>query len=242
MNIILDEGYSFSLGCFETIYVINNKSIFLEKHLNRLSEALFFLKLNIPISDIKYKIDKYLSENVLNNHALKVIVSEKNIIISSRENLYKKKDYLKGFSTDISTVLRNQTSPFTYHKTLMYGENILEKRNFNLNGIDEPIFKNFKGEICEGATSNVFFIKKDKIYTPSICCGLLKGIIRSYICENYNVEEKIIQEEDVYTFDEMFLTNSLLGIMPVNRFKNHVFKIMEKSFQIHKDYEKNISD
>ena len=60
---------------------------------------------------------------------LKITVSEKNIDIGIRDNRYCKEDYEKGFLTEFSKIRRNETSPFTYHKTLNYGDCITEKRN-----------------------------------------------------------------------------------------------------------------
>lgn len=102
----------------------------------------------------------------------------------------------------------------------------MEKRHARKSGIDEPVFLNTKGEIAEGATTNVFFIKNKEIFTPPLSCGLLPGIIREYLLHTFKIQEKIILPEDVTKYDEMFLTNSLLGIMPVRKMEQHVFESM----------------
>ncbi len=129
----------------------------------------------------------------------------------------------KGFALDYSKILRNETSPFTYMKTLNYADNILEKRLAKQRGYDEPIFLNTKGELSEGATTNLFFVSGKKLFTPALSCGLLDGILRQYLLKNYQVEECIIKPEQVSDFDEMFVTNSLLGIMPICRLGEHKF-------------------
>lgn len=116
-----------------------------------------------------------------------------------------------------SEVRRNESSPFTYHKTLNYGECILEKRQAAVRGLDEVVFLNGKGEICEGAVSNVFFVRKGKVFTPEISCGLLPGIMRGYVMECCDVEERKILPDSLEEFEECFVTNSLMGIMPVSR-------------------------
>ena len=157
---------------------------------------------------------------------LKITVSEKNILITTRTNNYQKADYEKGFSTALSNVKRNESSPFTYHKTLNYGDCIMEKRHAKEMGIQEPIFLNTKGEIAEGATTNVFFIKDNQITAPPLSCGMLPGIMREYLYSTYSIQEQIILPEDIGEFDEMFLTNSLLGIMPVAKLGSHIFPSM----------------
>ena len=159
----------------------------------------------------------------MENGVLKLTVSKENITITSRKNTYTTEQYEKGFELEYSNIRRNETSPFTYMKTLNYSDCIWEKRKAKENGFDEPIFLNTKGEICEGATTNIFFVSKDKILTPPVSSGLLNGIMRQYIMKIANVEEGIIRPENISEFTEIFLTNSLLGIMPVKRLGEHTF-------------------
>ena len=56
--------------------------------------------------------------------------------------------------------------------------------------------------------------------------GCSPGIIREYLYDAYTIKEQIILPEDIGEFDEMFLTNSLLGIMPVARLEIHAFSGM----------------
>lgn len=225
---IPDEGYYFGLGAFETIAVENGFPQFLPQHYKRLRLALKFLNLNVDFSEIEKKVKTALTQKEMQKgrKVLKIIVSEKNILITTRTNNYQKADYEKGFSTALSNVKRNESSPFTYHKTLNYGDCIMEKRHAKEMGIQEPIFLNTKGEIAEGATTNVFFIKDNQITAPPLSCGMLPGIMREYLYSTYSIKEQIILPEDIGEFDEMFLTNSLLGIMPVAKLGSHIFPSM----------------
>ena len=54
--------------------------------------------------------------------------------------------------------------------------------------------------------------------TPKADCGLLPGIVRGYLLAAAGAEEKVIRPEEVEKFEECFLTNSLMGIMPVRSF------------------------
>lgn len=169
---------------------------------------------------------------------LKITVSSENILVSSRKNTYTTEDYERGFTTEYSKVKRNETSSFTYHKTLNYGDCLLEKRQAKARGIDEPVFLNTRGEIAEGASTNVFFVKNGEIFTPSVDSGLLPGILREYICSHYPVKQQIIRPDEISQFDEMFLTNSLLGVMPVRSLESFVFPSCEKGREILKEYRK----
>ena len=244
MLIELDDGYSFGLGLFETILLYKGKPVFLDEHLARINKSITDLELKIEKLK-KDEVFQYLNnnKNTLEYEVLKIVLSEKNRLFLKREYTYTEKDYQKGFSLNISKVRRNESSIFTFHKTLNYGDNILEKRKSKKLGYDEPIFLNSKNQITEGATSNIFVVVEDKIYTPKLSCGLLNGIVRQYIISNYDVTEKEIDIEFLNNADEIFLTNSLFGIMPVNNLEKKIFKpqkLGKNILQNHKKYLENI--
>ena len=242
MLIELDEGYSFGLGLFETILLYKGKPVFLDGHLARINKSIVDLGLNIDKLE-RDEVFQYLNnKNILEYEVLKIVLSEKNRLFLKREYTYTEKDYQKGFSLNISKVRRNESSIFTFHKTLNYGDNILEKRKSKKLGYDEPIFLNSKNQITEGATSNIFVVVEDKIYTPKLSCGLLNGIVRQYIVSNYDIIESEIDLEFLNNADEIFLTNSLFGIMPVNNLEKKVFKSKEISKEILSSYKKYIEN
>ena len=66
-------------------------------------------------------------------------------------------------------------------------------------------------------------MKGGQIFTPPIGCGLLPGILRRFVLEHFSVKEVILHEKDVMQMDECFVTNSLMGIMPVASFLEKKF-------------------
>ena len=243
MLIELDEGYSFGLGLFETILLYKGKPVFLDEHLARINKSIENLALNIDKLE-KNEVFQYLNnnKNTLEYEVLKMVLSEKNRLFLKREYTYTEKDYQKGFSLNISEVRRNESSIFTFHKTLNYGDNILEKRKSKKLGYDEPIFLNSKNQITEGATSNIFVVVGDKIYTPKLSCGLLNGIVRQYIVSNYDVIESKIDLEFLDNADEIFLTNSLFGIMSVSNLEKKIFKSQKLGKNILQNYKKYLGN
>ena len=243
MLIELDEGYSFGLGLFETILFYKGKPVFLDEHLARINKSITDLELKIEKLK-KDEVFQYLNnnKNTLEYEVLKIVLSEKNRLFLKREYTYTEKDYQKGFSLNISKVRRNETSIFTFYKTLNYGDNILEKRKSKKIGYDEPIFLNNKNQITEGATSNIFVVVGDKIYTPKLSCGLLNGIVRQYIVSNYDVIESEIDLEFLNNTDEIFLTNSLFGIMSVSNLEKKIFKSQKLGKNILQNYKKYLEN
>jgi len=230
----IDEGYQYGIGVFETISVVDGRAVFLERHIQRMEKSLKRLHIGKTVS--KTEILCYLRKNYMKNGVLKICVSEENILFLHRDNTYHLSQYQKGFEVATSKILRNETDTCIYHKMLNCAVNILEKRNFAKQGIDEPVFINTKGYLAEGATTNIFFVKGKLLYTPDMKCGLLPGVMRDYIIENYQVRQDFIKKEDVQFFDEMFLTNSLLGIMPVRKFHNIIFDKMEMGKKLNEEY------
>jgi para-aminobenzoate synthetase / 4-amino-4-deoxychorismate lyase len=109
------------------------------------------------------------------------------------------------FSTDV----------FTRHKTTrreIYDREFAEARTA---GFDEVIFQNEKGEITEGAISNVFIKKSGRLLTPPLASGVLAGVYRRHLLETATAEERILTVEDLKTADTVFLCNSVRGLREV---------------------------
>ena len=218
-----DDGYYFGLGAFETIAVEENRPLFLKEHLERLGQALKTLGLsdgtrNGALFVTAGQVDSWLDTHPVDRGALKIVVSQKNILFLERGNPYTEAHYVQGFQAAVSEIRRNSTSPFTYIKSLNYGDCILEKRRAKETGIDEPLFLNERNELCEGAVSNLFFVGKDgTVATPKVSCGLLPGVVRRVLLEHGMAGEAVILPEELGSFSEAFLTNSLMGIMPVSK-------------------------
>ncbi len=220
-EMLLDDGFCFGLGAFETIAVMYGRPVFLEAHLKRLKKALDFFGLQNPVTP--EWVAEILKKHPMKNGVLKVMVSQKNCLWSCRENPYTLADYERGFVLRTSPVRRNETSPLTRYKTLCYGENILEKRRAAAQGFDEPVFLNTRGQLTEGAVTNLFFVREGRLITPPLSCGLLPGTVRDYLISRYDVEERVILPEEARDFDEAFVTNALMGMMPVCQLEDIAF-------------------
>lgn len=215
MKIEYDEGYQFGIGAFETIAVENGRGIFLEWHLERLREALTYLGIerDITLEEIAGFISN--QDQPLEHHALKIIISACNTVITVRPNPYSEVSRKRGISLLTAPMRRNEFSELTRRKTLNYGECILAKRWAVSAGGDEALMLNSQGQVCEGATSNIFILKQGKLYTPPVECGVLPGTVRRYLIEHYPVEETPLLPEDLVQADACFATNALMGLTQV---------------------------
>lgn len=243
-QILLDDGFYFGRGVFETILLRDGKAILLLYHLKRLNESLQLLGIDKYIT-AEYVYNK-IEELKYTNGALKIMVSEKNTIFTVRDIPYGNEDYEKGFSLKVSSVLRNETSLNTYIKSFAYYENLIEKKKAKNLGFQETLFLNTKSFITECSTSNIFFINNNKICTPKIQCGILNGTVRKFLLnelkKDYDFEEGEYTIDNLYNSQGIFITNSLLGIMKVNKVNEHKIDEHTDIFDIKEKYEKLIEN
>jgi para-aminobenzoate synthetase/4-amino-4-deoxychorismate lyase len=113
---------------------------------------------------------------------------------------------LSAEHTDSAGVyLRHKTT----HRAL-YDQQFAEAR---AEGFDEVIFTNERGEITEGAISNIFIEKDGMLLTPPLSCGVLPGIYRRHLLETHaNVKERVLTIDDLKAADAVFLCNSVRGM------------------------------
>jgi para-aminobenzoate synthetase/4-amino-4-deoxychorismate lyase len=84
-------------------------------------------------------------------------------------------------------------------------------------GFFDVIFTNERGEVTEGAITNVFIKKDGTFYTPPVECGLLNGIFRrDFLSQHPECKEKVLPLDDLYFADEVYLTNSVRGMVRVS--------------------------
>lgn len=229
------EGELYGTGIFETILVTKRKPLYTLEHYKRLSNGCQTLDINM--GSLSYEhfqsiLKEYIENIPLEHFGLRFSLLKRgdthDIMINSRDITYQKKHYERGFSIKTSTLRKNPTSPMTYIKSICYIDNLMSLKNIRQLGFDEALHLNFKEEICEGAISNIFFIKNDLIKTPAVECGLLPGIMRGKIIEKLKTngikyEEGYYSLNEILEADEVFITNSLINIMWVNRINNKIY-------------------
>lgn len=227
---MIDSDYGLSL--FETICIRNSKAEFLKEHLNRLIKSANSLNfLNVPtFKNIETLVFNRLELLDAFDGSLKIILwYSGKIDLSIGNKIYTNNDFEKGFDVTISKFKRNENSMLCNFKTGNYMENFLSLKIASSNNFDEVLFLNSLENISEGAKSNVFFTKDNNIFTPSVKSGILPGIMRDYVIKilfksNFKLIEGTFSLNDILDADEVFLTNSLMRIMPVNKLDFKSFK------------------
>jgi para-aminobenzoate synthetase/4-amino-4-deoxychorismate lyase len=115
----------------------------------------------------------------------------------------------------LSKVVVSSRDPFVRHKTTHRGWRDEELRKAKADGFDEVIFLNERGEVTEGAITNIFIEAAGRLLTPPAACGLLEGIWRRRVLADRSrrVSERVLYPEDLRTCRRILLTNSVRGMM-----------------------------
>lgn len=105
---------------------------------------------------------------------------------------------------------------FLRHKTTRRHFFEKQREQALLQGYDEVLFLNERGEITEGSISNVFIEKDGRLFTPPLACGVLPGVYRRHLLEtNPAATEKILRREDLESADAVYLCNAVRGFRKV---------------------------
>ncbi|NOY88773.1 MAG: hypothetical protein GXO93_05200, partial [FCB group bacterium] len=225
----LDRGFLYGEGAFETLRLYNGNIIFLKKHYQRLLNTLAFLNIEFKLTFKKLEsiIYKLQRQNKLSHAYLRISVSKSTIFILIKKLPYNpEKIFEYGVSLRFSALRRNPYSFVPFHKTMNYIENINEKEKAVKRGFFDSLFVDISGNyITECATSNIFVVKNEILYTPSVELPLLPGVTRESIIElarnlKIKVKEQKIKKNILSKADEIFITNSIAGILPVKKIEN----------------------
>ena len=91
----------------------------------------------------------------------------------------------------------------------------------------ESVWFTTENKLAEGCISNVFLVKDSVLYTPLLETPVLPGVTRKVVCQlagdnGIDVIEKDLYINDCLEADEIFLTNAIMEIMPINKIEKHV--------------------
>lgn len=110
----------------------------------------------------------------------------------------------------------DEKDPFFYHKTTrrQFYEQEMERQK-QLNGCDEVVFLNSKGELTEGTRTNLFVELDGRLFTPALACGLLPGTLREELLDlpRAAASEAILTPQDLLAADRLYLGNSVRGLI-----------------------------
>ncbi|MDC3263300.1 aminotransferase class IV [Pelagibacterales bacterium] len=228
---ISDRGLLLGDGVFDTMLYQNNELTYYNDHYKRLKTAAKLLSFNFNLTNEQLKniITNLIKKNNFQNKQIAIRtnitrgVSKRGLDFDKSHkvgiyiklNLIPKSLFMKSIKLGIANIRRNSTSPISQNKTLNYLDNVIEKNRAAKNGYEDAIFLNINEKVSCTTTSNIFYVQKNKIYTPPLKDGVLNGVMREQFLKKKIASTQTTSLNNLLKSDYIFLTNSVFGIRPV---------------------------
>lgn len=238
---VYDHGFLYGMGLFETFRTYGGSPFLLEEHLERLVRSCEELDIRYEPDEpgLRDLIRRLLHANGLEDAYFRLSISAGDQGLGLPGECYDQPAeimYVKplppslqpweaGRGLQLLNARRNTPETETRLKSFHYMNSILGKRELArypwAQGA-EGLFLDDCGFISEGTASNLFFVHQGELYTPALDTCILPGITRNWVlhtalANGLPVEEGFFSWEMLLEADEIFLTNSIQGIMPVTR-------------------------
>jgi 4-amino-4-deoxychorismate lyase len=255
---ITDRGLLYGQSVFETIAVSNGKPHLLKQHMQRLQLGCETLAIPFDLSVLQSEIDQVCQLIRQERAVLRVTVTMgsggrgyANPEQASATRLISVHDYpdlpLQHWQTGIllgTAEIRLAAQPAL--AGIKHGnrlEQVIARSQWQADW-HEALLLDHQERVIEGTQSNLFVVKDEVIYTPDLSqCGVA-GVMRNHIlalADSNGVASQIVSlsEADLIAADEVFMSNSLVGIWPVQRFRERAFNDFSLSHKLLKILEKN---
>ena len=242
---VFDHGFLYGEGVYETLRTYDAQPFLLDRHLRRLRNSASMLALPIPVGDADFEarirdtmhaggftggagteayIRLLLTRGVGELSYDPAACTEPTIVVIVKPHLDTLPEvYERGVTAALVSTVRNHpgtVSPLIKSNNLL--NNALAMQEAVRRGAFEGIMRNYRGELAECTTSNLFIVRNGAALTPPLDAGLLPGITRELLFEigaerRIEIREAVLLDEDLFGADEAFLTSTTREIVPIVR-------------------------
>jgi 4-amino-4-deoxychorismate lyase len=232
-------------GLFETFRWKDSPPVFLRKHLKRMKKDSELLSIPFPGEEkIKNAVREAVDKSGVKDAYVKLcLLSAGPIKFHERGDEGQVLVVVRGYEppkeyvrVHVTPFKRASSSPLLRVKSLNYLENVLARREAERMGYDEALLLNERGEVTEGSSTNIFWVKRNVLYTPALECGLLPGITREALISlapelDLEVKEGRFNLDEVLTSQGAFFTNSLIGITAITEIDKVRIRVNNELFE-----------
>lgn len=245
---INNRGYAYGDALFETIKASHGKLFFWEDHYFRLMASMRIMRMEIPMNftmefleeqitntlkaanldtaSARVKLSVHRNEGGLylpNTNAISFIITVKQIeddFYTFQDGFYEV-DLFKDYYVSPSLLSTLKTN----NKALNVVGSIYAKEN----KLNNCFVLNTNKHVIEALNGNVFVVKGSTIKTPPVSDGCLKGVMRKQVIEvlktlpEYELVEESVSPFELQKADEIFITNVVVGIQPVTKYRKKLF-------------------
>jgi len=236
----LSEGFMFGYGLFETLRLTKGRVGFVAAHHDRMNRSAGRVGLNLRSTANDWaSVGAELArrnghEDGVLKHVLFKDVTGVSELMTTGACPYSEQHYARGFAMKTKVDARPEGA--AREKSLSYLDDWLARQRARAEGFDDALSVSATGEIYEGAATNVFAVIEGRLVTSPIEKHVIPGVARAQILARVRRESRVealrdAEIDDVLLgaderaltlaelggADEIFVTNAVLGVMPVSR-------------------------
>lgn len=243
-----NRGLRYGDALFETIRAINGKVIFWEDHYLRLMSSMRILRMEIPMNFTMEFIEEQIVKTIISNEIQENPARVRLTVFRNNGGLYLPNTNEVSFILEAQEmkspfyILEDKRYEVELFKDFHVNPDMLStlKTNNKIINVVGSIFAkendynnclllNYAKNVVEALNGNIFLVKDNIIKTPPMKDGCLNGIIRNKLIgiinniEDYTLTEDSISPFELQKADELFITNSIVGIRPITNYRKKEF-------------------
>jgi 4-amino-4-deoxychorismate lyase len=248
---VLDRGFQYGDGLFETILISSGKPQYWREHMERLLDGC--RRLQIPDPDLSVlqheakSLYAEMSEGVLKititrgqggrGYAADDTAKSTRVLAIFLAPHYPQEYWSEGVVVKVCNTRVSMNPALAGIKHLNRLEQVLARAEWSSINIHEGLMLDINNNVIEGTMSNVFCVRSGELYTPELSLCGVKGIMREQVINvakraGIVVHETQLDLGDLHQSEECFLCNSLFGIWPIRLLEDHTFKTGPVSIQL----------
>ena len=236
---VFDHGFLYGEGIYETMRTYRGRPFLYDRHMRRLRRSANMIELPLPFTDAELAAQIRATQSasgIDGEHYIRVLITRgvgeltydpkatphPSIVIIVKPHVDPPREaYEKGVRVVIVDVVRNHpasVNPMIKSNNLM--NSALAMQEALKSNAFEGVMRNYRGELTECTTANLFVVKGSAALTPPIEAGLLPGITREFLFDvgrevGVDVREQVLRDEDLFGADEAFLTSTTREAVPI---------------------------
>ena len=242
---VFDHGFLYGEGIYETLRTYGGRPFVFDRHMRRLRASAAMLQLPIELTDddLGTRLTETLDAAELGpgrsrEAYVRLLVTRgigeisydpavcprTSVVIIAKPLLeLPGSDYHDGVTVALVSTVRNH--PATVNPRIKSNNllnSALASQEALRRGASEGLMRNYRGELAELSTANLFIVKDGAALTPPLDAGLLAGITRELLFDigpsvEVSVRERVLRDEDLFAADEAFFTSTTREIVPIVR-------------------------
>ncbi len=243
-----NRGLRYGDSLFESLRAVNGKLFFWEDHYLRLMASMRMLRMEIPMDFTMEFIEEKILEVIVANDLKESATRIRLTVFRDEGGFYLPETNAISYTIEAKPlqhpfyILDDRNYEVELFKDFYVNPDMLStlKTNNKIinvvgsifakeNDYDNCLLINNNKQVVEALNGNLFLVKGNIIKTPPLTDGCLNGIIRKKLMEivnkleGYELEENSISPFELQKADELFITNSIIGIRPITKYRKKEF-------------------